>query len=172
MNEDKATRYHRLGRRAGILSHGLDGRHPSRPSADRARRRACATGRRVLSGANPDAHRRAVRPLAVARVRCRDAAVQLLSRVPARAALWPLDRDDAALAEGSREGGAHRRAVRRSWARCSCTSRFGTGRRSGGRSRACGYSLVAIVLVNLAPVVLLPLFFTFKPLEKARCAIA
>ena len=30
-----------------------------------------------------------------------------------------------------------------------------------------GYSLVAIVLVSLAPVVLLPLFFTFKPLEKA-----
>jgi STE24 endopeptidase len=29
-----------------------------------------------------------------------------------------------------------------------------------------GYSVVAIVLVNLAPVVLLPLFFTFKPLEK------
>jgi STE24 endopeptidase len=29
------------------------------------------------------------------------------------------------------------------------------------------YSLVAIVLVSLAPVVLLPLFFTFKPLEKA-----
>jgi STE24 endopeptidase len=30
-----------------------------------------------------------------------------------------------------------------------------------------GYSLVAIVLVSIAPVVLLPLFFTFKPLEKA-----
>lgn len=30
-----------------------------------------------------------------------------------------------------------------------------------------GYSVVTIVLVNLAPVVLLPLFFTFKPLEKA-----
>src|SRR5687768_5065816 len=30
-----------------------------------------------------------------------------------------------------------------------------------------GYSVVAIVLVTLAPVVLLPLFFTFKPLEKA-----
>jgi STE24 endopeptidase len=29
-----------------------------------------------------------------------------------------------------------------------------------------GYSIVVIVLVNLAPVVLLPLFFTFKPLEK------
>jgi STE24 endopeptidase len=29
-----------------------------------------------------------------------------------------------------------------------------------------GYSVVAIVLVNIAPVVLLPLFFTFKPLEK------
>jgi STE24 endopeptidase len=29
-----------------------------------------------------------------------------------------------------------------------------------------GYSVVAIVLVNLAPVVLLPLFFSFKPLEK------
>jgi STE24 endopeptidase len=29
-----------------------------------------------------------------------------------------------------------------------------------------GYSIVAIVLVNLAPVVLLPLFFSFKPLEK------
>ncbi|HTG88587.1 MAG TPA: M48 family metalloprotease, partial [Vicinamibacterales bacterium] len=29
-----------------------------------------------------------------------------------------------------------------------------------------GYSLVTIVLVNLAPVVLLPLFFTFKPLQK------
>lgn len=29
-----------------------------------------------------------------------------------------------------------------------------------------GYSVVAVVLVNLAPVVLLPLFFTFKPLEK------
>jgi STE24 endopeptidase len=31
---------------------------------------------------------------------------------------------------------------------------------------AAGYSIVAIVLVNLAPVVLLPLFFTFKPLNK------
>ena len=30
-----------------------------------------------------------------------------------------------------------------------------------------GYSGVAIALVNLAPVILLPLFFTFKPLEKA-----
>ncbi len=30
-----------------------------------------------------------------------------------------------------------------------------------------GYSLVAILVVSLAPVVLLPLFFTFKPLEKA-----
>ncbi len=29
-----------------------------------------------------------------------------------------------------------------------------------------GYAVVAIVLVNLAPVVLLPLFFSFKPLEK------
>jgi STE24 endopeptidase len=29
-----------------------------------------------------------------------------------------------------------------------------------------GYSLVVIVLVNLAPVLLLPLFFTFKPLQK------
>jgi STE24 endopeptidase len=29
-----------------------------------------------------------------------------------------------------------------------------------------GYSVVVVVLVNLAPVVLLPLFFTFKPLEK------
>ena len=29
-----------------------------------------------------------------------------------------------------------------------------------------GYAVVAIALVNLAPVVLLPLFFTFKPLEK------
>jgi STE24 endopeptidase len=29
-----------------------------------------------------------------------------------------------------------------------------------------GYSMVAIVLVSLAPVVLLPLFFTFRPLEK------
>jgi Zn-dependent protease with chaperone function len=29
-----------------------------------------------------------------------------------------------------------------------------------------GYSIVAIVLVNVAPVLLLPLFFTFKPLEK------
>ncbi len=30
-----------------------------------------------------------------------------------------------------------------------------------------GYSGAAIALVNLAPVILLPLFFTFKPLEKA-----
>ena len=30
-----------------------------------------------------------------------------------------------------------------------------------------GYSVVTVALVNLAPVVLLPLFFTFKPLEKA-----
>ena len=29
-----------------------------------------------------------------------------------------------------------------------------------------GYATVAIALVNLAPVILLPLFFTFKPLEK------
>jgi Zn-dependent protease with chaperone function len=29
-----------------------------------------------------------------------------------------------------------------------------------------GYSVVTIVLVNLAPVLLLPLFFTFKPLQK------
>ena len=27
MNEDKAARYHRLGRRAGLLSDALDGRH-------------------------------------------------------------------------------------------------------------------------------------------------
>ncbi len=31
-----------------------------------------------------------------------------------------------------------------------------------------GYSLIIIVLVNLAPVVLLPLFYTFKPLERAE----
>jgi STE24 endopeptidase len=30
-----------------------------------------------------------------------------------------------------------------------------------------GYSGVAIALVNLAPIILLPLFFTFKPLEKS-----
>ena len=30
-----------------------------------------------------------------------------------------------------------------------------------------GYAGVAIALVNLAPIILLPLFFTFKPLEKA-----
>jgi STE24 endopeptidase len=29
-----------------------------------------------------------------------------------------------------------------------------------------GYALVTVVLVNLAPVLLLPLFFTFKPLQK------
>jgi STE24 endopeptidase len=29
-----------------------------------------------------------------------------------------------------------------------------------------GYSLVSVVLVNVAPVLLLPLFFTFKPLQK------
>ena len=29
-----------------------------------------------------------------------------------------------------------------------------------------GYAMVAVILVNLAPVVLLPLFFSFKPLEK------
>jgi STE24 endopeptidase len=31
-----------------------------------------------------------------------------------------------------------------------------------------GYSLVILILVNLAPVVLLPLFYTFKPLERAE----
>ncbi len=31
-----------------------------------------------------------------------------------------------------------------------------------------GYSLVIVILVNLAPVVLLPLFYTFKPLERAE----
>lgn len=31
-----------------------------------------------------------------------------------------------------------------------------------------GYSLVIVILVNLAPVVLLPLFYTFKPLEKTE----
>jgi len=31
-----------------------------------------------------------------------------------------------------------------------------------------GYSLVMLILVNLAPVVLLPLFYTFKPLERAE----
>jgi STE24 endopeptidase len=30
-----------------------------------------------------------------------------------------------------------------------------------------GYAGVAIALINLAPIILLPLFFTFKPLEKA-----
>ena len=31
-----------------------------------------------------------------------------------------------------------------------------------------GYSLVMLILINLAPVVLLPLFYTFKPLERAE----
>ena len=31
-----------------------------------------------------------------------------------------------------------------------------------------GYSVVIVILVNLAPVVLLPLFYTFKPLERAE----
>ena len=31
-----------------------------------------------------------------------------------------------------------------------------------------GYSVVILILVNLAPVVLLPLFYTFKPLERAE----
>ena len=31
-----------------------------------------------------------------------------------------------------------------------------------------GYSLVILILVNFAPVVLLPLFYTFKPLERAE----
>ncbi len=84
----------------------------------------------------------------------------------ARAAVRPLDGNDGALVEGSCESGSDRRA----FAEAAAVFVYFTLRNwptAWWAVAGIGYAAVAIALVNLAPVILLPLFFTFKPLEKA-----
>ena len=167
MNEDKATRYHRLGRRAGVLSTLWSGVMLVAAFCSRAHRsglRAWAAG-----------HRRRRIPHSSSRCTsscCRSHSMPRRSRSASIGASYSsvamASRREtiAALAEGSRRR-------RRSSACCSpklaplfvyFTLRHWPGMVGACRRRR--IPLVAIVLVNLAPVVLLPLFFTFKPLEK------
>ena len=166
MNEDKATRYHRLGRRAGMLSTlwtAVILLAVLFTGASVALREWAAS----IAGANPtlivalyvlvlsllfDA---ATLPFSFYRGFLLERRYGLSTETMGH---WLKDHAKAVL---------DRRAVRRARGGRSCTSRCAIGRRPGGRSPASAIRCVAIALVNLAPVVLLPLFFTFKPLEKA-----
>lgn len=164
MNEDKATRYHRLGRRAGILSTLWTG---------------VVLFAFLLSGAS---------------ISLRDWAAGLANADPALAVtmyvlILSLLFDAATLPFSVYRGFLLERRYGLS------TETFGHWLKDHAKAVAIGvlfaeagaafvyfalrhwpsawwavagvgYSAVAIVLVNLAPVILLPLFFTFKPLER------
>jgi STE24 endopeptidase len=164
MNEDKATRYHRLGRRAGILSTVWSGVMLSGLLFTGASvwLRVWATG---FVGPNPSY----VTALYV-----------LVLSIAFDAATLPfsfyrgflLERRYGLSTETIRHWSKdHAKAVLIGilFAECAALFVYFVLRQwpaawwalAGG-----GYAVVAIALVNLAPVVLLPLFFTFKPLEK------
>jgi STE24 endopeptidase len=164
MNEDKATRYHRLGRRAGILSTLWTGAILLTlllTGASAALRDRTTS----LVGANPtlivvlyvlilslifDA---ATLPFSVYRGFLLERKYGLATETLGH---WLKDHAKAVLigVVVAELGAVFVYFALRNWPA------------TWWAIAGAGYSLVAIVLVTLAPVVLLPLFFTFKPLEK------
>ena len=165
MNEDKATRYHRLGRRAGILSTLWTGAILLAfllTGASAGLRDWAAS----LAGANPTlivalyvlvlslAFDAATLPFSFYRGFLLERRYGLSTETMGH---WLKDHAKAVLigVVFAELGAVFVYFALRNWPA------------SWWAIAGVGYSLVAIVLVNLAPVVLLPLFFTFKPLEKA-----
>ena len=168
MNEDKATRYHRLGRRAGLLSTVWTAAILCALMFSRGIGGSAATDRRQSS--------RRIRALTVALY------VLVLSVLFDLATLpfgfyrgFILERryglatqTHEALGQGPFQSRSGRVCCSRSSAPRSCTSRCETGPTIGGFLPVWVIRIVIVVLVNLAPVVLLPLFYTFRPLERAE----
>ena len=172
MNEDKATRYHRLKRRAELLGTAAAGAVLLVAAAHRRRRLTCANSRSVLgmiigrgfeeagtvAGGSP------LRSLLLLHVvelpfafyqgyvlehrygLSNEALGQWMARPVQRLARWP--------------SSSARSAPR------SCTGRFAAqpGVVVGDLRR--GLRVLMIGIVQLAPVVLLPLFYPFKPLDR------
>ena len=165
MNEDKATRYHRLGRRSGVLStlwavFILAGLLYSGASADMRAWLAAIAGYRetltvalcvaVLSGLFDVA----ILPFSFYRGFVLERRYGLATQ---NVGHWFKDHGKAALIGllFAELGGIFVYVVLRRWPDYWWVA------------AGIGYSLVIVILVNLAPVVLLPLFYAFKPLEKA-----
>jgi STE24 endopeptidase len=165
MNEDKATRYHRLGRRAGVLSTLwslvlLAGLMLSGASADL---RAWAAG---IGGGN--ATLIVVLYVAVLAILFELALIPfsfyrgfVLERryglATEKMGHWLKDHGKAAV-------------IGVLFAGLGAMFVYFTLRRWPDHwwiASGIGYFVVVVILVNLAPVVLLPLFYTFKPLENA-----
>ena len=165
MNEDKATRYHRLGRRAGILSTlwtgalllGLFWTGASVGLRDWATSMAGASPTRIVAlyvlilSLAFDA---ATLPFSLYRGFLLERRYGLSTETMGH---WLKDHAKAVLIGVlfAEVGAVFVYFTLRHWPA------------SWWAIAGVGYSSVAIALVNLAPVVLLPLFFTFKPLEKA-----
>jgi STE24 endopeptidase len=164
MNEDKATRYHRLGRRAGMLSTVWSGAILITLLLTGASRALSAWASSVASfGPTPVialyvlvlsvAFDLATLPFSFYRGFLLERRYGLSTETLGH---WLKDHAKAALigllfAEGA---ALFVYFALRKWPTVWWAF-------AGG-----GYAVVAIVLVNLAPVILLPLFFTFKPLQK------
>ena len=164
MNEDKATRYHRLGRRAGLLSTAWTG---------------VILAALMFSGVSAT-----LRDWAGA-VAGQNATLVVLLYVAALSMLFDLTTLPFSLYRGflleRRYGLAtetmghwlndHLKAVFIGllFAELGAAFVYSTLRHWPGAwwiVAGAGYCLVIVVLVTLAPVILLPLFYTFKPLEK------
>ena len=164
MNEDKATRYHRLGRRAGVLSTVWSG--------------VMLVGL-LLTGASVGL-RAWVAGLVGPNPAFVTALYVLVLSIAFDAAMLPfsfyrgflLERRYGLSTETIRHWlSDHAKAIIIGVLFAECAALFvyfllrhwpaAWWALAGG-----GYAVVAIALVTLAPVVLLPLFFTFKPLEK------
>jgi STE24 endopeptidase len=165
MNEDKATRYHRLGRRAGIFSTiwtgvillGLLSTGASAGLRDWAA---------DIAGSNPTitvvfyvlllslAFDAATLPFSVYRGFLLERRYGLSTETLGH---WLKDHGKAVLlgVVFAEAGAVFVYFALRNWPD------------AWWAIAGAGYSAVAIALVNLAPIILLPLFFTFKPLEKA-----
>jgi STE24 endopeptidase len=166
VNEDKATRYHRLGRRAGLLSTVWTAAM------------LCAL---MLSGASVALRQQIEEVLRVSPVLTVVLYVLVLSALFDLATLpfgfyrgFLLERRYGLATQTMRHWVKdHFKAllVGLLFAELGATFVYFTLRNWPAHwwlLAGLGYSLIIIVLVNLAPVVLLPLFYTFKPLERAE----
>jgi STE24 endopeptidase len=165
MNEDKATRYHRLGRRAGVLSTlcavvllvGLV--HSGASVAARAWLAAIAGDRPIVTVALYVAvlsvlFELAILPFSFYRGFVLERRYGLATENMAH---WFKDHGKAALIAllFAELGGIFVYFALRRWPDYWWVA------------AGIGYSLIVVILVNLAPLVLLPLFYAFKPVEKA-----
>ena len=172
MNEDKATRYHRLKRRASVVSlvwgvlllGGLLATGWSAALRDAAERLARGAGSRVLAAPGD-------RPRLMSS--CCRSLNEIVGLPLAFYSGFVLERryelsNETLGALAARSGEVVRRrpaarpAARRSW----CT---GFIRRSPDRwwlSAGVVFALLIVGLTNLAPVLLLPLFYSVKPLDR------